>query len=292
MDLTEIVGSRPLAPSRPEPIGLILCNAAKLKPKDVERIVAFQRRKGVRFGEAARALRLVTHADVERALARQFDLSCLQRGESDVSAAVVAAYEASSPQIEALRTVRDQVVLRWLDHESESRALAILSAARREGRSFIAANLAVVFAQLGHRTVLVDADLRNPSQHRFFGLDNHIGLSALLAGRAAAHEAVQDIASLPGLAVLPAGAIPPNPQDLLLRPTFPQLLRQLGRQGALVLIDCPASSVTDAQTIAVRAGAALIVVRRHTSRLWRVHGVRTSVGEARAKVIGAVLNDF
>lgn len=291
-DLSDFAGPRSLTPGRPEPIGLILCNCARLKPKDIERIVAFQRRKGLRFGEAARALRLVTRADVERALARQFDLACVQRGESDVSEAVVAAYEVSHPQIEALRAVRDQIVLRWLDYETESRTLAILSAARREGRSFIAANLAVVFAQLGHRTTLIDADLRNPSQHRFFGLDNRIGLSAVLAGKAALHEAVQEVISLPSLSVLPAGATPPNPQDLLLRPAFAQLLRQLDRHGDLVVIDCPHAAVTDAQTIAVRAGAALIVVRKNSSRLWHVQGVRSSFGEARTKVIGAVLNDF
>jgi receptor protein-tyrosine kinase len=292
LDVAAVADSQPVERRLPQPIGVILCAAAKLDPKDVERIVALQRRKGVRFGEAARALGLVTRTDVERALARQFDLSYIQRGESAVSRAVVAAYEPSSPQIEALRAARDQLVLRWLDQETESRTLAILSAARREGRSFIAANLAVVFAQLGHSTILVDADLRSPSQHRFFGLDNRIGLSAVLAGRADARKAVQHVPSLPGLSVLPAGAIPPNPQDLLLRPAFTELLRQLGGHASLVLIDCPPASTSDAQTIAVRAGAALIVVRRHASHLWRVQGVSTSVGEARSRVIGAVLNDF
>ena len=291
-DLAALTSSQPAERRLPEPIGVMLCGAAKLRPRDVERVVAFQRRKGLRFGEAARALGLVARSDVERALARQFDLSCIQRGESAVSRAVVAAYEPSSPQVEALRAARDQLVLRWLDHEAEARTLAILSAARREGRSFIAANLAVVFAQLGHGTLLVDADLRNPSQHRYFGLDNRVGLSAVLSGRADAQHAVQHVASLPGLSVLPAGAIPPNPQDLLLRPAFAELLRELGRRASLVLVDCPPAGFTDAQTIAVRAGAALLVVRRHASQLWRVHGVSASVGEARARVIGTVLNDF
>lgn len=291
-DLGEVAPSEPFECRLPQPIGTILRGTAKLGPKDVERIVAFQRRKGVRFGEAARALRLVTRTDVERALARQFDLPYIQPGESMVSRAVVAAYEPSSPQVEALRAARDQLVLRWLDEETESRTLAILSAAPREGRSFIAANLAVVFAQLGHSTLLVDADLRSPSQHRFFGLDNRIGLSAVLAGRADSRKAVQHVPSLPGLSVLPAGAIPPNPQDLLLRPSFAELLQELGRHASLVLIDCPPASTSDAQTIAVRAGAALIVVRKHASCVWRVQGISTNAGEAKARIIGAVLNEF
>jgi len=117
-------------------------------------------------------------------------------------------------------------------------------------------------------------------------------LVALLSGRAAPHDALERIASLPNLSVLPAGAAPPNPQDLLARPAFAQFLRQAGAQSDVVLIDSPAAGAsTDAQTIAVRAGAALVVVRRHSSRLWRVQGISASVGEAQARIVGAVLNE-
>ena len=135
--------------------------------------------------------------------------------------------------------------------------------------------------------------MRNARQHQLFGLDNRIGFSTVLCGRAAPHEALGRIASLPNLTVLPAGAPPPNPQDLLAGPAFAQLLRELGAQFDLLLLDCPpASRSTDAQSIAVRAGAALVVVRRHASRLWRVQGISSSVGEAQARIIGAVLNEF
>jgi receptor protein-tyrosine kinase len=210
-----------------------------------------------------------------------------------VSEEVVAAYEPFSPQVEALRAVRSQLMLRWLDSEPASKALAILSAAREEGRSFIAANLAVVFAQVGARTLLIDADLRQPCQHRLFGLDNRAGLSAVLSGRAAAFEALQRVAPLPNLSVLPAGALPPSPQDLLARPLFAQLLHQLAAHVDLILLDCPPVAQTaDAQTIAVRAGAALIVVRKDSSRLWRAQGVSESVTQAKCIIVGAVLNDF
>ena len=272
-----------------EPLGLVL----GIEPQDIERVLAAQREKGVRFGEAARALGLATQAEIDLALARQFGLACIEPGATALSEELVAAYEPSGAQAEALRAVRDQLILRWLERKPESRALAILSAARREGRSFIAANLAIVFSQLGSRTILIDADLRNPCQHRLFGLENRVGLSALLSGRAAPHEALSRIAELPNLSVLPAGAAPPNPQDLLARPAFAQLLRQLVAQSDVVLIDCPpAGASTDAQTIAARAGAALVVVRRHSSRLWRVQGISASVGEAQARIVGAVLNEI
>ena len=89
-----------------------------------------------------------------------------------------------------------------------------------EGRSYITANLAVLFSQMGKRTLVIDADLRKPRQHRIFGLPGKIGLSALLAGRAGA-EVMCDIPQLPGLTVLPAGVLPPNPQELLSRPRLP-----------------------------------------------------------------------
>jgi receptor protein-tyrosine kinase len=204
---------------------------------------------------------------------------------------VIAAYQPASSQVEALRAVRNQLLLRWLERDPESRALAILSAARRDGRSFIAANLAVVFAQLGHRTLLVDADLRNPRQHRLFGLDNRVGFSQLLSDRADAEAAVQGIALLPHLSVLPAGAAA-IPQDLVARPAFARHLEALRAQFDLVLLDCPsASEGTEAQTIAVRAGAALVVVRKHCSRVWHVQGVSQNVAEAQSTIVGAVLNE-
>ncbi|TMH59149.1 MAG: chain length determinant protein tyrosine kinase EpsG, partial [Betaproteobacteria bacterium] len=273
--------------------GAVLIHAGRLRPQDVEHILQLQRQKGLRFGDAGKEVGLLTQADIEFALARQFDHPYLRRGESKVSEEVVAAYEPFSPQVEALRAVRGQLMLRWLDSEPASKALAILSAARKEGRSFIAANLAVVFAQLGARTLLIDADLRQPCLHRLFGLDNRAGLSAVLSGRAAAFEALERVALLPNLSVLPAGAPPPSPQDLLARPMFAQLLHQLAAHVDLILLDCPAvAQSADAQTIAVRAGAALIVVQKHSSRLWRVQGISDSVVQAKCSIVGAVLNDF
>ena len=89
-------------------------------------------------------------------------------------------------------------------------ALAVVSPGSGEGRSYITANLAVLFSQLGKRTLLIDADLRRPRQHRIFGLPGRIGLSGVLAGRAGA-EAVCEIKPLPGLSVLPAGAAAAQP---------------------------------------------------------------------------------
>jgi chain length determinant protein tyrosine kinase EpsG len=183
-------------------------------------------------------------------------------------------------------------MLRWFDTDVAHKALAIVSAERKEGRSFIAANLAVVFSQLGEHTLLIDADMRNPSQHRFFGLDNRSGLSAVLSGRGGP-DAIQRIPSLRDLSVLPAGAQPPNPSELLGRQQFSQLLHELARDFDVILLDTPpAAQTADAQTITMRAGCALIVVRKNATRVWQVRGIADHAVQTNTTIVGTVLNDF
>ena len=154
----------------------------------------------------------------------------------------------------------------------------------------MAANLAVVFSQLGERTLLIDGDMRSPSQHDFFGLDNGTGLSAILSGRGSP-EVVRRIPGLLRLSVLPAGVQPPNPLELLSRPAFPQLLQDLAQDYDLILIDSPpAAHYADAQTIAGRTGAALIVARRNASRISQIRSIADAIVRTGATVVGTVLN--
>lgn len=273
-------------------IGAILVASGALEREEVERILEQQRESGVRFGETGVRLGLLREEDIDFALSRQFDYSYLRRGESRVSETLVAAYEPANPRVEALRALRSELMLRWFGEAPAHKTLAVMSEAPGEGRSYIAANLAIVFAQLGGKTLLVDADLRKPSQHRLFGLENRVGLSSVLSGRAGS-EAVRRIPGLEELSVLPAGVLPPNPQELLARPMFGQLLVQLRQHLDFIIIDTPpATESADAQTIAVRAGAALVVVRKNSSRLWRVQRVAESIARTKTSVVGAVLNDF
>jgi len=275
-------------------IGAVLIESGRLRLEDVEEILWLQlkRGSGLRFGDAGKELGLLSQADIDFALAAQFDYRYLRRGESRVSEEVIAAYDPFSPQVEALRALRSQLMLRWFDSDPARRALAVLSAGRNEGRSYIAANLAVVFSQLGQRTVLIDADLRNPRQHKLFALDERAGLSTVLSGRAGL-EAVQRIPSLTHLSVLPAGVLPPNPQELVTRPMFAQLLRSLEPHVDVIILDSPAAEESaDAQTLAVRAGAALLVARKNVTRLSRAKRVADSVLHAKGTIVGAVYNDF
>lgn len=282
-----------LPPSMPDrSIGAILIKIGRLSAADAEKVIRYQVERNVRFGDAAIALGLLTEADIEFALSRQYDYPYLLRGESSISESVVAAYEPFTSRVEAFRALRNQLMWRWFDSGAERKTLAIASAERGDGRSFFAANLAVVFSQQGQRTLLIDADLRNPSQHQLFGLENRVGLSSVLSGRNGV-EAVQRVAPLLDLSVLTAGAPPPNPSELLGRPAFGQVLRELAQQFDVILIDTPATAeCSDAQMIGGRAGGALVVTRQNTSHVREVHDAIAVLSESRTHLVGTALNDY
>lgn len=273
-------------------IGAILVKVGRLSPADADRITRFQLERNLRFGEAAIELGVLTPADIELALSRQFDYPYLLRGESDISEDVVAAYEPFTGRVEALRALRNQLMWRWFDTGPERRALAITSGERGDGRSFLAANLAVVFSQQGQRTLLIDADLRNPRQHQLFSLENRVGLSGILSGRHGI-DAIQRVPALLDLSVLTAGAPPPNPLELLGRPVFGHMLADLARQFDVILIDTPAGSeFSDAQTVAARAGAAMLVTRQNVSHMEKMRDLVGLLTEARVHLVGTVMNNF
>ena len=270
-------------------IGAILIDSGRLSTEAAEKILREQKEKGMRFGDAGLSLGVITPEDIQFALSRQFDYPYLTVGESRVDQRLVAAYKPFNQEVESLRALRSQLMLRWF---GERKCLAIASPGRGEGRSFLAANLAIVFSQLGEHTLLIDADMRNPRQHQLFGLENRSGLSEILAGRGG-QEAVQRIAEFKDLSVLTAGASPPNPQELLARPQFAQLLDDSSREYDVVLLDTSAAHLSaDTHAVAVRSGGALLVARRNYSIVSQVAAVRSSLEESGVTIVGSVLNDF
>src|SRR2546421_12824220 len=214
--------SRPMS-HQARHIGAILVDEGKLTAADAEQVLARQRELGWRFGEAAIELNLITDTDLRQALAKQYEFPYLISGPDGVSKELIAAWDPFHPVVEELRAVRTQLLIRWFNPEAGRRILAIASPCAREGRSFIAANLAVVFSQLGQRTLLMDADFRAPRQQSIFNISDRFGLSSALSGRADLSAAVP-VPGLTGLAVLPAGPGPPHPPALPSRGGFAALL--------------------------------------------------------------------
>src|SRR5256886_11805625 len=198
-------------------IGDILAAEGKLDRAGIEQVIRLQESRGVRFGEAALRLQLITLEDLRAALAKQYDYPYLPADGDAFSADLAVSRDALHPNAEQLRALRTQLLIQWSKLEREPRALAIASPGSFEGRSYVTANLAVLFAQLGLRTLIIDADFRAPRQFEIFNVSDRVGLSAVLSGRARAGAAMPAPALGP-LPVLPAGARPTNPQELLLRP--------------------------------------------------------------------------
>ncbi len=271
-------------------IGALLLASRKITPENAEQVLRLQKETGMRFGEAAQRLGLVTDTDIAQVLARQFDYSYLQPGTGSFPEQLVAAYQPFSPQVETLRAVRSQLLLKWFAGHRKS--LVVLGVDSGAGASLFAANLAVVFSQLGQSTLLVDANLRQPRQHEIFALKGRQGLSDVLAGRAD-HSAISKIDAFLDLSVLGAGTLPPNPQELLSRGSFGELNAQLETNYEVVLYDVPAVGLgSDALMAAARSGGVLLVVRQNQSKLADVALLREQVERSGAEVVGAVMVDF
>ncbi|MFD0667097.1 chain length determinant protein tyrosine kinase EpsG [Ramlibacter sp. MAHUQ-53] len=285
-------GDNPLALASRQaglPMGALLVDLGRLAPPDAQRIHEHQARSGQLYGEAGMALGLLTPQDVRAALSLQFGHVSPPR-DAGLGPELVAAWQPENEAVEHLRSLRSQLMLRWFENDARHAALAVVSPGRREGRSYVTANLAVLFSQLGKRTLVIDADLRHPRQHRLFGVAGRQGLSGVLAGRLGT-DAVVDIPALPGLSLLPAGTAPPNPQELLARGAFTRLLSSLRSSYEVILVDTPAfGGCADAGTVAVRAGAALVLACRDASSLPGLAGLAGSLREFGVTVVGAVLN--
>ncbi|WP_180127390.1 chain length determinant protein tyrosine kinase EpsG [Rhodoferax sp. BLA1] len=276
-------------------MGDILLASGRLSPANLQRILDSQVQNHTPFGEAAIALNLLTKDDIDQALSQQFHYAYLSPADTRLSPELVAAYQPFGVASENIRAVRSQLMLRWFNGDRARKVLAVVSAGVGEGRSFVTANLAIVFAQQGQRTLLIDADLRakpERGQHSLFKLERGHGLSAVLADRASLEEAMQAVPGLSNLVVLPAGAVPPNPQELLGNTSFGRQLHSVSQQFDVILIDTPAGAdYADAEVIAARAGAALIVTRKNTSLLTATTQLAQRLQASGVALIGSVLND-
>ena len=182
--------------------------------------------------------------------------------------------------------------MRLFNEGQDRRAIAVVSPDSGDGKTFFAANLAVTLAQLGGRTLLVDADMRGPRQHAVFGIDNNAGLSGILSGRAES-KVIQQVPGVPSLFVLPVGITPPNPLELVERPAFGLLVRELLSKFDHVVVDTPAAVYgSDSAVIAARCGAALVVARKNKASVAALQDLVANLTETPAKLVGVVYNEF
>lgn len=272
-------------------IGSIIAETRDLSAEQVERVLQHQRDKGIRFGEAAIALGYASTDDVLFALAQQFHYPYAAAEQRKANPELVALNQPFSVQAEAVRAIRSQLMMRLFNEGQPRHAIAVVSPDSGDGKTYFAANLAIALAQLGGRTLLVDADMRSPRLHQVFGLGNDAGLSGVLSGRAGA-KVIQSVVGVPSLFLLPVGITPPNPLELVERPAFGLLVRELLGKFDHVVVDTPAAvHGADCSVIAARCGAALVVARKDKGRVASLQELVANLAETPATLAGVVFNE-
>lgn len=274
-------------------IGDIIGETRNLSAEQVEQILAHQRSHGIRFGEAAIQLGFASTDDVLFALAQQFHYPYAPEEQRKASPELVALNQPFSVQAESFRAIRSQLMMRVFNEQQEPRrALAVVSPNSGDGKTFFAANLAVTLAQLGGRTLLVDADMRGPRQHAVFNLTNNSGLSGILSGRVES-QVVQQVPGVPSLFLLPVGITPPNPLELVERPAFGLLMRELVSKFDHVVVDTPAGEYgADATVVAARCGAALVIARKDASRVGALEDLVADLSQSASHLAGVIVNEY
>lgn len=286
----ETQSTRPAPSNNADQMGSRFIEAGLLTAAQVERVVELQKVGNLRFGEAAVRLGLLTEQNVQMVLSEQFNYATALVPSDSLDKSLDIALSPFGIEAEAIRQIRAELSIRLSQQEKIS--LAIVSAVEGEGKSYLAASLALAFSQMGKRTLLIDANMRSPTQHLLFGLENKTGLSTILAGRTAV-SAGSLAKGFPHLRVLNAGPQPPNPLEILLQPALTKLMQELANDFDVFIVDTPAVQVSsDAQTIAQQAGMCLLVARQHHSDLAALRNTEAQMKTSGTQIIGTVYNAF
>lgn len=269
-------------------LGQILIKQGKLSQRSLKEVLYYAKKNRMRFGDAAIKLKRIDQKDLDQAIAEQFDFHYLQQGESGYSKSLVAAFDPFSKRGQALRHLRLQLSRGW--EPGTQRTLAVVAARKGQGCSYLAANLAVVYSQTGHRTLLIDANLADSSQHELFGVPNDTGLSAALAGRSSFGAPVRKLKAFRNLCLMPAGAAPPNAGELLSREEFADILPRLTQLFDMIIIDTPpASENSGAEIVAGLCEKAVVVLKRNKTSMSDANATIQLVRSSGATIAGTVM---
>jgi len=216
-------------------------------------------------------------------------LMSLQSNKRDRASGLVAVLEPRSPIAEAFRALRTSV--RMANAVRPMRHLLITSSGPGEGKTFVAANLAVSLAQEGKRVILVDCDLRRPQLHKVFGMQAEPGFTNWASDPKLTLAQVLKPSIVPNLQILTCGTIPPNPSELLGSARASELFQLLGEHADIVLYDTPpAATVTDAVILASQMDGVLQVVRAGTTRIDLVQRCKVLLERTNVHILGPILN--
>jgi polysaccharide biosynthesis transport protein len=203
--------------------------------------------------------------------------------------AELVAFESQSPSAEAYKALRTSLLFSTIDQELKT--VVITSPGPGEGKSRTAANLAVVLAGAGHKTLLIDADFRRPSLHRIFGRIRNVGLTNLILQDVSENEAVGAVEEAPNLWLATSGPIPPNPSELLGSGRLRELMARLKSAFTYIILDTPPiNAVTDAAILASIANGTILVVEQGRTTFPALGHAKQLLDRVGAHTIGVVMN--
>jgi len=202
---------------------------------------------------------------------------------------LLAHNSPKDPVAEQYRTIRTNIQFSNVDQDIKT--IVLTSSGAEEGKSTTSANLATVYAQQGLNVLLIDADLRKPTGHYTFRLENHIGLTNVLTRQSTLAQAVQE-SEIPHLSVLTSGPIPPNPSELLASAQMAELLKEMKKQFDMIIFDTPPIlAVADAQILANQVDGTILVVSSGKTEKDAALKSKELLSNAQGKLLGVVLNN-
>lgn len=302
----------PLSQTLDETLSETLVLLYRLPSEAVEQIEEIRKSLNIRFAEAALKSGSVTQDQLDEAIewinqrsllqgpgiieevlrrsSHKRDLILWERDQLQPSEQIILLHDPDHAHSETVRSLRTQLLLRCKGRQGAG-LIALLSPNACEGRSQLAAELAVSFAQLERRTLLVDADLRRPSQHRLFNADNEVGLAQALA-KHGPHN-FHGIQGLPDMALMTAGELPSNPLELLSGGAFERAMREWRRNFEFVILDTPpAAQFSDGLAVAAAAGNVLVLGRANITKFSALNEICRHLASTNSRVLGAVINSF
>ncbi len=283
----------------------------RLPPSSLDQIDDMMRNSGLGFAESALQLGFVSQGDMDatmawlrqsnsservglvegaiRKLSTQQQVVVRPRESVKPSPQLLLARDSYDPRSEVIRTLRTELLLR--NESGRANVVCLVSPSGGEGRSQLAAELAMAFAMLGRRTILVDADLRRPSQHILFQARNERGLGdALMRADKPVQYSVDGLAEM---SLLTAGMIPTNPLELMSSGRFERLLADWRNSNEFVVIDTPPiMQYADALAVATLTGRVLVVSRAEHTSYKDVKEMMRRLSTTRAQILGAAINYF
>ena len=204
--------------------------------------------------------------------------------------ALITLSNPRSPISEAYRALRTNIEFSSFDQQLVS--LVVTSAGSEEGKSTTLANLAVAMAQAGKQVILVDCDLRKPSQHVIFGLKNEQGLTSLMIPDAKLDQPPLQATIQEGLQLLAAGPLPPNPSEMLGSKRMGDIIKALSAKADRVIFDAPPIlAVTDAAVLSTKVDGVLLVVNADGTKRDHLQKAHALLKKVNARIIGVALNN-